>query len=120
MDDDKTAGDAAKNGGAGDSQDRKAAESYGRPEPADLGRYVRLTLWGLLALLAVLFLIGNGSSVEVSFVFTTVNIPLFVALIIAMIFGACLGLLGLWIGTHRREKAKKVAAKIAGDFKKKS
>lgn len=91
---------------------------FGRPDPPNWPRYLRLGLWAVLAIIIVLFLVGNSDSVSVSMVFSTVKLPLFVVLIIAMILGSLLTLLTRWILTKHRERAKSVASKLAGDFKK--
>ena len=92
-------------------------EEFGRVDPPDWKRYLRLSLWGIVAVIMVLFLVWNSDSIRVSMVFTDVELPLFVVLLIAMAFGSLLTLLTRWVLTKHKDRAKKVAGTLAADFK---
>ncbi|MDP4013709.1 MAG: LapA family protein [Candidatus Nanopelagicales bacterium] len=83
----------------------------GRPEPVDVAKYARVFGWLILAILAILFVILNSGTVSVSLVFAQRDVPLFVALLIAMALGAGLGSgTGWWL---RRRRTRRNAGKAA-------
>jgi uncharacterized integral membrane protein len=57
---------------------------------------------GLLAFIALLFLINNSQQVRVHLLVTTVFIPLWLALLIALVLGALIALLMTWWRGRRR------------------
>lgn len=62
----------------------------GEPPPADWRKYVRVGLWLVLAILTALLLLRNSQTVEVDLLFGTLDVPLFVALGLAIVLGALL------------------------------
>ncbi len=96
---------------------RPDAASYGRPEPADWRKYARVSLWVVVAVVALIFVFGNSDSVEVNFVLRTATVPLYVALLISLVLGALIGIGGTWI--LGRRKAKKAKAGLKEQPKKK-
>ncbi|MEZ5115730.1 MAG: LapA family protein [Candidatus Nanopelagicales bacterium] len=74
-----------------DEQPKDSAPSVnfsGRPEPLEWRKYVKPTLWGLLALYAVIFVLLNREPVTVKFVFFEAQIATFWLLLFAMVLGA--------------------------------
>ena len=87
-------------------QSGKKEFSGGAP-PADWRRYLRIGVWGVLAVFALLLLFLNGESVTVNLVFAEMSIPLFLALGLAMALGAILG--GSLLYFRQRSKARAAA-----------
>jgi uncharacterized integral membrane protein len=54
-------------------------------------RYIRPTLWGLLVVYLVIFLLANRQQVNVNFVFFQAEAPLIVALLVSHIIGIVVG-----------------------------
>ena len=78
---------------------RSQVSSSGTPLTQQVGRIV-LTV---AAILFGVFAVVNFQNVEVDWLFTTVEIPLFVALIVSFALGA----LSAWIATVRSERRKR-------------
>ncbi|MCH9718894.1 MAG: LapA family protein [Actinomycetia bacterium] len=97
----------AKQPTPGQEQGGKSEFNGGAP-PADWRRYLRIGVWGVLAVFALLLLLLNGESVTVNLVFTKMSIPLFLALGLAMVLGAVLG--GSLLYFRQRSKARRAAA----------
>jgi uncharacterized integral membrane protein len=57
---------------------------------------------GLLALAALLFLIKNSQDVRVHLLVTTVVMPLWAALLVAMVLGGLIAILFMWWRGRRR------------------
>ncbi|MCB0919201.1 MAG: DUF1049 domain-containing protein [Actinobacteria bacterium] len=89
-------------GGAG----KPAPQSYGVPEQANWRLWARWAIWVILAVIAILFIVRNSSSVEVNFLFHTFLVPMYVALIFALVLGILIGAGGLWMIGRRRAKRK--------------
>lgn len=84
---------------------------YGRPEKADWRRYARFTVWGVLALFALLFILGNSQEVQVNFLFREATLPMYIALLITLVLGLLIGAGGVWFLGRRRAKSKAAAVK---------
>ncbi len=79
-----------------------SATGSGQRGPAERTRPSNRTIGGIvLAVLLVVWILVNQSSVEVSFVFGSVEMPLWVALAIAAVLGAAVG----FVLGRRRYKA---------------
>ncbi|WP_040338730.1 LapA family protein [Candidatus Blastococcus massiliensis] len=119
-----TAPDPRTSGGPSDplsvGLDRPAAtgsqEPTGPAAPADagrsrhtgrtIGRSLALGLLIFVTVVLVLFVVFNGETVPISLVFTDVEAPLVVALLIAAVLGALVGwLLNLVLRTRRRHRS---------------
>jgi len=71
-----------------------------------IGRGLALGLLIFLTVVLVLFVVFNGETVPISLVFTDVEAPLVVALLIAAALGALIGgLLSLVLRTRRRHRS---------------
>jgi uncharacterized integral membrane protein len=89
-----------------------APESQSKPgEPAqaphsgtDRGRTAKTVGYVVLAVVVTIFLLRNAQSVEVDFVFASLEVPLFLVLLATLFLGAVLAL-GI-SGLRRRRKAK--------------
>jgi uncharacterized integral membrane protein len=80
-------------------------EVYGRaPGTGDWRRLTRLTALVVLVAFAVLFFLLNRSTVEVSLVVTTVNVPLVWMLLLSFFLGATV--MYLWLYLRRRAVRK--------------
>ncbi len=64
-------------------------ELYGQ-RAGDARRYVKPALWGVLAVLVVVFVVSNFNEVTVSFVVFQVQIKLFWALVLCVVLGGLL------------------------------
>lgn len=62
-----------------------------RPSSRAMFRYIRPTLWGLLLVYLLIFLLINRQQVPVNFVFFQVDAPLVVALLVSHIIGIVVG-----------------------------
>ncbi len=76
----------------------------GEAPPADWRKYVRVGLWLVLALLTALLLLRNSQTVEVDLLFGTLDVPLFVALGLALVLGALLGGSFLYFAGKRKSR----------------
>jgi uncharacterized integral membrane protein len=77
------------------------------PSPApsqrsDLGRSLKTAAYVAVAVVATIFLLRNSQSVEVDFVFTSVEVPLFLILLVTLLVGAVLAL-----GAHGLRQRRK-------------
>ncbi|TXH40827.1 MAG: LapA family protein [Actinobacteria bacterium] len=90
------------------------AEVYGRnPSARKMTAYIKPTLWGILIVYVVLFLLMNRDSTQINFVFFEATAPLVVALLVVFIIGLLVGG-GLIMFRSRRDKqagARKAKAK---------
>lgn len=91
---------------AKDVPEGKPQPTYGRAQPVNVARYARVFASVVVVVIALLFVIRNSQTVEVSLVFVQSNVPLYVALLIAMVLGAALGSGGLWWFRRRRSKVE--------------
>ncbi|HQZ86806.1 MAG TPA: LapA family protein [Actinomycetota bacterium] len=83
-------------GGAADKppsfEGEAKVEVFGkRPSSRSMFRYIRPTLWGLLVVYLVIFLLANRQQVNVNFVFFQAEAPLIVALLVSHIIGIVVG-----------------------------
>jgi uncharacterized integral membrane protein len=83
-------------GGAADKppgvEGESKVEVFGKPPSArSMFRYIRPTLWGLLLVYLLIFLLANRQQVNVNFVFFQANAPLIVALLVSHIIGIVVG-----------------------------
>ncbi len=62
-----------------------------RPSSRAMFRYIRPTLWGLLLMYLLIFLLVNRQQVNVNFVFFQANAPLIVALLVSHVIGIVVG-----------------------------
>jgi uncharacterized integral membrane protein len=71
-----------------------------------IGRTLELALLIFVTVVLVLFVVFNGETVPISLVFTDVDAPLVVALLIAAVLGALIGWLAtLVLRTRRRHRS---------------
>lgn len=61
--------------------------------PAKKRGNAKLILTGILAVLAIVFVIVNTNQVEINFIFFKVTAPLLIALLVAMLLGFIIGLI---------------------------
>lgn len=89
---------------AGQAEDRASGTLHfgAKPPPADWRKYVRITVWVVVAAITALFLFFNRDPVNVSLVFTSLSMPLFLVLFGTLLVGMFLGA-GLW---HFRNRLK--------------
>lgn len=84
---------------------------------AEPGRRLRVTpalvLWSLLALLAVVLVLQNSADTTIQVLGWTVQAPLFVVIVGAMVAGWGLGALGQSAWSWRRDRAKRAEGKKA-------
>ena len=64
----------------------------GTPTTTRSGRGARFYIWLTLIVVAAVFIIQNTQKVEVKFIFSTTNIPLIFALLLAAVLGFVIGL----------------------------
>jgi uncharacterized integral membrane protein len=64
----------------------------GVPETAPRGRGARFYIWIVLIMIAAVFILQNTQHVDVKFFFSTTNIPLIFALLLAALLGFVIGL----------------------------
>jgi uncharacterized integral membrane protein len=77
-----------------------------RQAAGTVGRGLALGLLIFVTVLLVLFVVFNGETVPISLVFTDVDAPLVLALLIAAVLGALVGwLLSLVLRTRRRHRS---------------
>lgn len=62
-------------------------EIYGRPTTSDWRRFVKPTLWGLLALFALILVLSNRDDVELSFVMFTLQTQLIWVMLLFILIG---------------------------------
>ncbi|HET8970172.1 MAG TPA: LapA family protein [Candidatus Nanopelagicales bacterium] len=70
--------------------DQQQQDVFGKPAMADGRRFIKPTLWGLLALFVVVFVVSNFQDVTVSFVAFQVQLKLFWVLVLCVALGALL------------------------------
>jgi uncharacterized integral membrane protein len=71
----------------------------------DVGRTLKTVGYVTLAVVVTIFLLRNSQSVEVDFVFASLEVPLFLVLLAALILGAILALGVAGLRRRRRRKA---------------
>lgn len=71
----------------------------------------KVTGWVVVAVVTGLFLFRNSNTVEVDLVFSSVEMPLFVALLIAVVLGAVLGSGLMMLRARAKSKAATAKAK---------
>jgi uncharacterized integral membrane protein len=77
-----------------------------RQAAGTVGRGLALGLLIFVTVVLVLFVVFNGQTVQISLVFTDVDAPLVLALLIAAVLGALVGwLLSLVLRTRRRHRS---------------
>ncbi len=76
---------------------------------SDLQRNAKTAAWVFVAVITTIFLLRNAQSVEVDFVFTSVDMPLFIVLGATLILGAVLALGAQGLRHRRKTKAAKEA-----------
>jgi len=64
----------------------------GTPTTTRGGRGARFYIWLTLIIVAAVFILQNTQKVEVKFIFSTTNIPLIFALLLAAVLGFAIGL----------------------------
>ncbi|TAK68849.1 MAG: LapA family protein [Actinomycetota bacterium] len=69
---------------------KPAPTPFGSPPPLDWKRWIKPTLWGLLALFTLLFILTNRETAEVHFVFFTAAMPTVWLLVFTLALGALL------------------------------
>lgn len=90
----------------------KPAGTYGgEAPPADWRQWARITVWVIVAAGAAVFILTNREQVTINFVFFTQQVPLFVALVLALVLGILLG--GSAMFWWRRRAAKKAERQAA-------
>ena len=77
----------------------------------DTARTLKTVGYVVLAVIVTIFLLRNAQSVEVDFVFASLEVPLFLVLIAALLLGAVLALGISGLRRHRKAKGKKSASK---------
>lgn len=81
----------------------------GTPPEANWRLYAKVLIWVVVAVITILFLVLNTDSVTIHFVFFTVSVPTFIALLVALILGMLLGGTGAWWSARRKRKAAPLA-----------
>lgn len=76
---------------------------------SDLGRSLKTAAYVAMAVVVTIFLLRNSQSVEVDFVFASVEVPLFLVLLATLILGAVLALGAQ--GLRHRKKSQQRRAK---------
>lgn len=67
-------------------------DTFGKPPSnRSMTRYIKPTLWGLLILYVVLFLLANRTTTEVNFLFFSAEAPLVIALLVMFVLGVVVG-----------------------------
>ncbi len=80
------------------------AEVYGRnPSARSMTSYIKPTLWGILIVYVVLFLVMNRDATEINFLFFQATVPLVIALLVIFVIGLLVGG-GLIMFRSRRDK----------------
>ena len=94
---------AESSSGPGDHK----VEVFGKPpSPKNMTHYIRPTLWGIVVVYAVVFLLVNRASTRINFIFFEAEVPLIVALFVAIVLGF---LVGAGLVMRRNHKAAKPA-----------
>jgi uncharacterized integral membrane protein len=86
-----------------------AHPSNGSSRASDVGRSLKTAAYVAIAVVATIFLLRNSQSVEVDFVFTSVEVPLFLVLLATLIVGAVLALGAQ--GLRHRKKSRQRRSK---------
>lgn len=103
----------APGGGGASAAGGRRVETFGnRPPARSMMRYIKPTLWGLLILYVVLFLLLNRNPTEVNFLFFQATAPLVVALLVIFLLGVIVGVGGVLM--HDRRKAARSARSAKG------
>lgn len=89
---------------AGQAEDKASGTVHigGKPGPANWRKYLRITIWGVVAAITAVFLFSNSRETTVDLVFLEVQMPLFLVLFGTLLVGMFLGA-GLW---HFRNRLK--------------
>ncbi|MFI0432594.1 MAG: lipopolysaccharide assembly protein LapA domain-containing protein [Candidatus Nanopelagicales bacterium] len=83
-----------------------SAEVYGRnPSARKMTAYIKPTLWGILIVYVVLFLLMNRDSTQINFVFFEATAPLVVALLVVFVIGLLVGGGLIMFRSRRDQKA---------------
>lgn len=85
-----------------DMSEGKPVTVGGEPPRAPWRSWARLTVWGVVALLALLFLLGNRESTQIDFVFFEASAALWIVLLIMLVVGFLLGWSASWWFRRRR------------------
>ena len=102
------ASDSQSHSGAPDPPGKPAGTaSSGR----DTARTLKTVGYVVLAVIVTIFLLRNAQSVEVDFVFASLEVPLFLVLLAALLLGAVLALGISGLRRRRKAKGKQAAAK---------
>ncbi len=94
----------------------QSRDKSGHPTPTasggDIGRTLKTAGYVTLAVILTIFLLRNSQSVEVDFVFASLEVPLFLVLLATLILGAVLALGAS--GLRRRRRRKVQSGKTGG------
>ena len=91
-------------------QGEHKVEVFGKaPSPKKMTHYIRPTLWGIVVVYSVVFLLVNRASTRINFIFFEAEVPLIVALFVAIVLGFLVGA-GLVMRRHHNA-AKPVRTK---------
>lgn len=97
---------AGRQGPGQSGADDSHAEVYGRsPSARKMTAYIRPTLWGILIVYVVLFLLMNRDKTEINFVFFQATAPLVVALLVVFVIGLLVGGGLIMFRSRRDQKA---------------
>lgn len=78
-----------------------------QPAKAPIGTYIKVSVWTLILVLVVLFVLLNKESVTINFIFLNAVVPLIFVLLGCLIIGALLGIaFSIW---WKRRGARKAA-----------
>lgn len=77
------------------------------PSSRSMVRYIRPTLWGLLIVYVVIFLLLNRAPTQINFLFFSAQAPLFIALLIVLIIGIVVGGGGMILHGRRQRASDK-------------
>lgn len=104
--------DAASSSQPGSQGPRR--EVYGNPpEAKSMTRYIKPSIYGVLALYALIILLLNRNTTEINFLFFTANLPLIVALGLMFILGGLTG----WGLVSLRARNKRKLGQASGKKK---
>jgi uncharacterized integral membrane protein len=86
----------------------RRSESPAEPPQGRAGRIpIRLYLWGVVALLAAVWVLQNSDDHQVNFIFFSVTMPQWLLILLAMGVGALLVGLGGPLARRRRARTEK-------------
>ncbi len=69
--------------------------------PSQVKRFAMIGVWGVIAVLLVLFIANNSQSVEFSIAFTVIAMPLWALVVIVLAIGVGAGWLTRWWTARR-------------------